>query len=96
MRNLSSFQVMLKKYRLGKRSMAHYQPREKGKSEGDYVLRCGWQVRHDEIRCSIQHTYIKKTVRNFDAVLLLVDIFKAGTLVYNTYSTEIKPMLVRI
>lgn len=29
------------------------------------------------------YTYIKKTVRNFDAVPLLVDIFKEGILVYN-------------
>ena len=29
------------------------------------------------------YTYIKKTVRNFDAVPLLVDIFKDGKLVYD-------------
>ena len=37
------------------------------------------------------YTYIKKTVRNFDAVPLLVDIFKDGKLIYNLPSlTEIQ------
>ncbi len=39
------------------------------------------------------YTHIKKTVRNFDAVPLLVDIFKEGTLVYDLPSlTDIQLM----
>jgi len=77
----------------GKKQVWRITSREKGKSEGDYITYDGVDV-SDMTEIKMFHptyTYIKKTVRNFDAVPLLVDIFKAGTLVYNLPSlTEIQ------
>lgn len=67
--------------------------KENGKAEGDYV------TVHDEdpsqqeelFMFHPQYTYINKTVRNFKAKPLLVDIFKDGQLVYDKPSiNEIK------
>ena len=77
----------------GKKQVWRITSREKGKSEGDYITYDGVDVASmTEIKMfHPTYTYIKKTVRNFDAVPLLVDIFKAGTLVYNLPSlTEIQ------
>ena len=77
----------------GKKQVWRITSREKGKSEGDYITYDGVDVASmTEIKMfHPTYTYIKKTVRNFDAVSLLVDIFKEGKLVYNLPSlTEIQ------
>ena len=77
----------------GKKQVWRITSREKGKSEGDYITYDGVDVSGmTEIKMfHPTYTYIKKTVRNFDAVSLLVDIFKAGKLVYDLPSlTEIQ------
>ena len=77
----------------GKKQVWRITSREKGKSEGDYITYDGVDVASmTEIKMfHPTYTYIKKPVRNFDAVPLLVDIFKEGTLVYNLPSlTEIQ------
>jgi len=77
----------------GKKQVWRITSREQGKSEGDYITYDGVDVSGmTEIKMfHPTYTYIKKTVRNFDAVPLLVDIFKEGTLVYNLPSlTEIQ------
>ncbi|VQD00432.1 nicotinate phosphoribosyltransferase [Streptococcus pneumoniae] len=69
----------------GKKQVWRITSREKGKSEGDYITYDGVDI-SDMTEIKMFHptyTYIKKTVRNFDAVPLLVDIFKEGILVYN-------------
>ena len=77
----------------GKKQVWRITSREKGKSEGDYITYDGVDVASmTEIKMfHPTYTYIKKTVRNFDAVSLLVDIFKDGKLIYNLPSlTEIQ------
>ncbi|MEN4363442.1 nicotinate phosphoribosyltransferase, partial [Streptococcus pyogenes] len=58
--------------------------REKGKSEGDYITFTDINVNElTEIEMfHPTYTYIKKTVKEFDAIPLLVDIFVKGELVY--------------
>ena len=77
----------------GKKQVWRITSREKGKSEGDYITYDGVDVASmTEIKMfHPTYTYIKKTVRNFDTVPLLVDVFKEGDLVYNLPSlTEIQ------
>ena len=68
----------------GKKQVWRITSREKGKSEGDYITYDGVDVNElTEIKMfHPTYTYIKKTVRDFDAIPLLVDIFKNGKLVY--------------
>ena len=68
----------------GKKQVWRITSREKGKSEGDYITYDGVDVNElTEIKMfHPTYTYIKKTVRDFDAIPLLVDIFKDGKLVY--------------
>lgn len=68
----------------GKKQVWRITSREKGKSEGDYITYDGVDVNEVE-ELNMFHptyTYINKTVKNFDAVPLLQDIFKEGSLVY--------------
>ncbi|MEW4355226.1 nicotinate phosphoribosyltransferase [Streptococcus pneumoniae] len=69
----------------GKKQVWRITSREKGKSEGDYITYAGVDVSAlTELEMfHPTYTYIKKTVRNFDAVPLLVDIFEEGRLVYD-------------
>lgn len=64
--------------------------RAKGKSEGDYITFADTDVTQlDEIEMfHPTYTYINKTVRDFDAVPLLVDIFDKGKLVYQLPSLQ--------
>ncbi|MGT2754423.1 nicotinate phosphoribosyltransferase [Streptococcus ovis] len=68
----------------GKKQVWRITSREKGKSEGDYITFTDVNVNDmDEIfMFHPTYTYINKTVNNFDAVPLLVDIFQEGKLVY--------------
>lgn len=68
----------------GKKQVWRITSREKGKSEGDYITFDGADVNGmDEIfMFHPTYTYINKTVKNFDAVPLLIDVFKDGRLVY--------------
>ena len=68
----------------GKKQVWRITSREKGKSEGDYITYDGVDVNElTEIKMfHPTYTYIKKTVRDFDAIPLLVDIFKNGEQVY--------------
>lgn len=68
----------------GKKQVWRITSREKGKSEGDYITFTDINVNElTEIEMfHPTYTYIKKTVRNFDAIPLLVDIFVKGELVY--------------
>ena len=68
----------------GKKQVWRITSREKGKSEGDYITYDGVDVNElTEIKMfHPTYTYIKKTVRDFDAIPLLVDIFKEGKQVY--------------
>ena len=68
----------------GKKQVWRITSREKGKSEGDYITYDGVDVSQlTELKMfHPTYTYINKTVRNFEAVPLLVDIFKEGQLVY--------------
>ena len=74
----------------GKKQVWRITSREKGKSEGDYITFADSDVTSlDEIEMFHQtYTYINKTVRDFDAVPLLVDIFDKGELVYSLPSLE--------
>lgn len=77
----------------GKKQVWRITSREKGKSEGDYITYDGIDVNGlGELEMfHPTYTYINKTVKNFDAVPLLVDIFQEGNLVYNQPSlTEIQ------
>lgn len=68
----------------GKKQVWRITSREKGKSEGDYITYTDVDVnRLDEIfMFHPTYTYINKTVRDFEAVPLLQDIFVDGQLVY--------------
>lgn len=68
----------------GKKQVWRITSREKGKSEGDYITFTDVDVNEmDEIfMFHPTYTYINKTVKDFDAVPLLVDIFQEGKLVY--------------
>lgn len=68
----------------GKKQVWRITSREKGKSEGDYITYDGVDANElTEIKMfHPTYTYIKKTVRDFDAIPLLVDIFKDGKQVY--------------
>ena len=74
----------------GKKQVWRITSREKGKSEGDYITFDDSDVTSlDEIEMfHPTYTYINKTVRDFDAVPLLVDIFDKGELVYSLPSLE--------
>ncbi|TCD46726.1 nicotinate phosphoribosyltransferase [Streptococcus sp. X16XC17] len=74
----------------GKKQVWRITSREKGKTEGDYITFAGTDVTTlDELHMfHPTYTYINKTVRNFDAVPLLVPIFKAGRLVYESPSLK--------
>ena len=77
----------------GKKQVWRITSREKGKSEGDYITFTDTNVNDmDEIfMFHPTYTYINKTVKDFDAVPLLVDIFDKGKLVYDLPSlTEIQ------
>ncbi len=69
----------------GKKQVWRITSLEKGKSEGDYVTFADTDVNSmTEIEMfHPTYTYIKKTVRNFEAVPLLVDIFVEGKRVYD-------------
>ena len=68
----------------GKKQVWRITSREKGKSEGDYITYDGVDVSQlTELKMfHPTYTYINKTVQNFEAIPLLVDIFKEGQLVY--------------
>lgn len=68
----------------GKKQVWRITSREKGKSEGDYITYDGIDVNSlEELEMfHPTYTYINKSVKNFDAVPLLVDIFQEGNLVY--------------
>ncbi|MFS6045594.1 nicotinate phosphoribosyltransferase [Streptococcus agalactiae] len=74
----------------GKKQVWRITSRAKGKSEGDYITFADTDVTQlDEIDMfHPTYTYINKTVRNFDAVPLLVDIFDKGKLVYQLPSLQ--------
>ncbi|MBJ8325146.1 nicotinate phosphoribosyltransferase [Streptococcus pacificus] len=69
----------------GKKQVWRITSRAKGKSEGDYITFAETEVNHlDKIEMFHPvYTYIRKTVEDFEAVPLLVDIFKEGQLVYD-------------
>lgn len=68
----------------GKKQVWRITSRAKGKSEGDYITFTDVDVSELEELYMFHptYTYINKTVRDFDAVPLLVDIFDQGKLVY--------------
>ncbi|HEO3725981.1 TPA: nicotinate phosphoribosyltransferase [Streptococcus agalactiae] len=74
----------------GKKQVWRITSRAKGKSEGDYITFADTDVTQlDEIEMfHPTYTYINKTVRDFDAVPLLVDIFDKGKLVYQLLSLQ--------
>ncbi|HEN2808228.1 TPA: nicotinate phosphoribosyltransferase [Streptococcus agalactiae] len=74
----------------GKKQVWRITSRAKGKSEGDYITFADTDVKQlDEIEMfHPTYTYINKTVRDFDAVPLLVDIFDKGKLVYQLPSLQ--------
>lgn len=74
----------------GKKQVWRITSRKKGKSEGDYITFTDVNVNDmDEIfMFHPTYTYINKTVKDFDAVPLLVDIFQEGTLVYDLPSLD--------
>ena len=74
----------------GKKQVWRITSRAKGKSEGDYITFADTDVTQlDEIEMfHPTYTYINKTVRDFDAVPLLVDIFDKGKLVYQLPSLQ--------
>ena len=77
----------------GKKQVWRITSREKGKSEGDYITYDGIDVNSlEELEMfHPTYTYINKTIKDFDAVPLLVEIFQEGNLVYNQPSlTEIQ------
>lgn len=69
----------------GKKQVWRITSKEKGKSEGDYITYSDVDVSQmDEIHMfHPTYTYIKKTVKNFEAVPLLQPIFEKGKLVYD-------------
>lgn len=74
----------------GKKQVWRITSRAKGKSEGDYITFADTDVTQlDEIEMfHPTYTYINKTIRDFDAVPLLVDIFDKGKLVYQLPSLQ--------
>lgn len=74
----------------GKKQVWRITSRAKGKSEGDYITFADTDVTQlDEIDMfHPTYTYINKTVRDFNAVPLLVDIFDKGKLVYQLPSLQ--------
>ncbi|KAA8992219.1 nicotinate phosphoribosyltransferase [Streptococcus agalactiae] len=74
----------------GKKQVWRITSRAKGKSEGDYITFADTDVTQlDEIEMfHPTYTYINKTVRDFDAVPLLVYIFDKGKLVYQLPSLQ--------
>ncbi|MFV8214096.1 nicotinate phosphoribosyltransferase, partial [Streptococcus pluranimalium] len=74
----------------GKKQVWRITSREKGKSEGDYITFADVDVtKMDEIHMFHPvYTYINKTVKDFDAVPLLTDIFQKGKLVYELPALE--------
>lgn len=74
----------------GKKQVWRITSRAKGKSEGDYITFADTDVTQlDEIDMfHPTYTYINKTVRDFEAVPLLVDIFDKGKLVYQLPSLQ--------
>lgn len=74
----------------GKKQVWRITSRAKGKSEGDYITFADTDVTQlDEIEMfHPTYTYINKTVRDFNAVPLLVDIFDKGKLVYQLPSLQ--------
>lgn len=74
----------------GKKQVWRITSRAKGKSEGDYITFADTDVTQlDDIEMfHPTYTYINKTVRDFDAVPLLVDIFDKGKLVYQLPSLQ--------
>lgn len=74
----------------GKKQVWRITSCEKGKSEGDYITFSDTDVTAlDEIEMfHPTYTYINKTVRNFDAIPLLVDIYDKGELVYELPSLQ--------
>ena len=68
----------------GKKQVWRITSRAKGKSEGDYITFTDVDVSELEELYMFHptYTYINKTVHDFDAVPLLVDIFDQGKLVY--------------
>lgn len=74
----------------GKKQVWRITSCEKGKSEGDYITFSDTDVTVlDEIEMfHPTYTYINKTVRNFDAIPLLVDIYDKGELVYELPSLQ--------
>ena len=69
----------------GKKQVWRITGNDDGKSEGDYITL--WEERPDQAKELFMfhpvHTYINKTVTNFTARPLLVDIFVKGELVYD-------------
>lgn len=74
----------------GKKQVWRITSRAKGKSEGDYVTFTDIDVNQlTEIEMFHPvYTYINKTVRDFDAVPLLVDIFVKGKRIYDLPSLK--------
>ncbi|MFC3927447.1 nicotinate phosphoribosyltransferase [Streptococcus caprae] len=74
----------------GKKQVWRITSRQLGKSEGDYITYTDLDVNSlDEIYMfHPTYTYINKTVSDFDAVPLLVDIFRDGELVYELPSLQ--------
>ncbi|MGT2888228.1 nicotinate phosphoribosyltransferase [Streptococcus didelphis] len=74
----------------GKKQVWRITSLDKGKSEGDYITFTDLDVNQlTEIEMfHPTYTYIKKTVKNFKAVPLLVDIFSKGQLVYHLPSLQ--------
>ncbi len=69
----------------GKKQVWRITSNEDGKSEGDYITL--WDEKPDQAKELFMfhpvHTYINKTVTNFTARPLLVDIFVKGKLIYD-------------
>ena len=74
----------------GKKQVWRITSRAKGKSEGDYITFADTDVNAlDEINMfHPTYTYINKTVRDFDAVPLLVPIYDKGQLIYELPSLD--------
>jgi nicotinate phosphoribosyltransferase len=69
----------------GKKQVWRITSRERNKTEGDYITFTDTDVNQlDEVYMfHPTYTYINKTVKDFEAVPLLVDIFDKGELVYD-------------
>lgn len=69
----------------GKKQVWRITSRERNKTEGDYITFTDTDVNQlDEVYMfHPTYTYINKTVKDFKAVPLLVDIFDKGELVYD-------------